>query len=106
MSRYSTRPRDFAYLAWITTQQCCVCESQHALQLGRTYAHHAGPRAFARKSPDRSAIPLCWKHHDRGSSISIHTLGKKFWVVYRMDRIAIIAELQERYNLETGRLAA
>lgn len=106
MSHYKNRPRDFAYLSWVASQQCIVCESQRTLQLGRSYAHHAGQRALGRKAEDKTAIPLCWRHHDRGSSISIHTLGKRFWELYALDRTAVILELQERYENETGRLAA
>jgi len=106
MSRYSQRPRDFTYLSWIASQQCVVCASQHKLQLSRSYAHHAGQRAFGRRADDRTAIPLCWRHHDRLSSISIHTLGKRFWEVYGLERVTVIQEHQERYEAETGRLAA
>jgi hypothetical protein len=104
--RYSQRPRDFAYLAWVASQQCIVCESQRKLQLSRSYAHHAGARGLSQRADDRTAIPLCWRHHDRGSSLSIHTLGKKFWTAYNLDRNAVIAELQARYDLENGRVAA
>lgn len=106
MTAYAKRPRDFAYLAWVASQQCIVCESQHKLQLSRSYAHHAGQRGLGRRADDRTAIPLCWRHHDRLSSISIHALGKRFWEVYRLERGAVIAELQTRYEIETGRLAA
>lgn len=106
MSNYKDRPRDFPYMAFIRNQQCIVCESQHKPNFGSTYAHHAGPRAFGRKAEDRTCIPLCWRHHDRSSSLSIHTLGKRFWAVYKLDRAAVVAELHERYELETGRLAA
>ena len=102
MRTSAKRPRDFAYLSWIVSQQCIVCESQHTLQTGRTYAHHAGQRGLSQRASDSTAIPLCWRHHDRGSSLSIHTLGKLFWTVYRMERGKVIAELQERYRNETG----
>lgn len=106
MTRYSQRPRDFAYLVWICSQQCVACEATRQISFGRIYAHHAGPRAFARKADDRTAIPLCWKHHDRGSPVSVHSLGKQFWVHYGLDRDAIVKELNERYDLENGRIAA
>jgi hypothetical protein len=106
VTNYAKRPRDFAYMAWITCQTCAVCESQHKPQFSKSYAHHAGQRAFGRKADDRTCIPLCWKHHDRGSSVSIHSLGKRFWGVYGLDRNRLIAELQERYEAETGRVAA
>lgn len=101
MSRYSERERDTPYLSWITTQQCCVCEKQFSPQFGRTYAHHAGPRGLGQKAPDRTCIPLCWRHHDRNSSTSIHSLGKRFWGVYGLDRNRLILELNQRYELET-----
>jgi hypothetical protein len=106
MNSYKNRPRDFAFMSWITTQTCCVCESQHQPQFSKSYAHHAGQRAFGRKADDRTCIPLCWRHHDRNSSASIHSLGKRFWGVYGLDRGALIAEYNERYEMETGRLAA
>lgn len=100
------RSRDPLYLAWITTQQCLVCELQHRPQFGRTYAHHAGHRGLSQRAPDRTAIPLCWRHHDRGSSQSIHTLGKTFWGKFGLERDAVIAELNNRYDQEFGRIAA
>lgn len=102
----SSKARDFRYLAWITSQQCVVCESQHAPQFGRTYAHHAGHRGLSQRAPDRTAIPLCWRHHDRGSSASIHTLGKLFWSRFGLDREGLIRELNERYDAEFGSIAA
>ena len=59
MTAYAKRPRDFAYLAWVASQQCIICESQHKLQLSRSYAHHAGQRGLGRRAGDRTAIPLC-----------------------------------------------
>ena len=102
MSRYSARPRDFAFMSWVRSQQCIVCEKQRVLNFGSIYAHHAGQRAFGRKADDRTCVPLCWRHHDRGSPASIHSLGKRFWGVYGLDRNASIAELQRRYAEETG----
>jgi hypothetical protein len=106
MTLYKQRPRDFSYMAWITLQTCCVCESQHSPQFSKSYAHHAGPRGLSQKSPDRTCIPLCWRHHDRNSTASIHSLGKRFWGVYGLDRNALIREYNERYESECGRLAA
>ena len=106
MTAYSKRPRDFAFLAWICSQQCIACESQRLLSFGRIYAHHAGMRGLGRKADDRTAVPLCWRHHDRGSPVSIHSLGKLFWVRYGLERGAVIAEINERYEAESGRLAA
>lgn len=98
--RYRNRPRDFAYLSWVTSQQCIACESQRVIQFNRSYAHHAGQRGTGQKADDRTAVPLCWRHHDRNSNTSVHTLGKEFWKRFGLDRAAIIAELNERYELE------
>jgi len=106
MSIYAARPRDFAFMSWIKFQQCCVCEKLRLINFGTIYAHHAGQRAYARKADDRTCIPLCWRHHDRNSSTSIHTLGKRFWGIYGLDRVELIREYNERYELEHGRLAA
>lgn len=95
--------RDFIYLSWIASQPCVVCELQRVAQFNRSYAHHAGQRGLSQRAPDRTAIPLCWRHHDRNSSSSVHTLGKEFWKRYRLDRVEIIRELNERYELETDR---
>lgn len=106
MNSYKNRPRDFAYMAFVTCQTCCVCEAQHKPQFRKSYAHHAGQRAFGRKADDRTCIPLCWRHHDRLSSISVHSLGKKFWQTYNLDRAALIAEYNARFESECGRMAA
>jgi hypothetical protein len=107
MRSTSKRPRDFAYMAWIKTHPCCVCEKLYMCPyIKRTYAHHAGAHGLSQRSPDRTCIPLCWRHHDRLSSISVHSLGKKFWSAYNLDRAALIAEYNERFDLECGRMAA
>lgn len=102
MTAYSQRPRDVAYMLWIKTQQCVACEALRLISFGRIYAHHAGPHGLAQKAPDRTCIPLCWRHHDRGSPASIHSLGKRFWGRYGLDRGAVIADLNQRYENETG----
>jgi hypothetical protein len=102
MTAYSRRPRDFPYLCWIKAQQCVACEALRIISFGRIYAHHAGQRGLSQKAEDRTAIPLCWRHHDRKSPDSVHTLGKMFWVRYGLDRAAVIADLNERYANEAG----
>ena len=106
MSAYTERERDIPYLNWITTQQCCVCAIHFSPQFGRTYAHHSGPRGMGQKAPDRTAIPLCWRHHDRNSTKSVHALGKRFWVTYGLEREALVKELNERFDGEMDWRAA
>ena len=105
MKTYRKRPRDFTYLAWITTQQCVACESMRLPQFTKTYAHHAGQRGIGQKAGDRTAIPLCWRHHDRSCSTSIHTLGKLFWGRFGLDRAEVIEDLNARYDSEMGMAA-
>jgi hypothetical protein len=71
MNRYRRRPRDFAYMLWIKSLPCCVCAQHYGSE-----AAHTGPRAFGRKSSDRSCIPLCPAHHRDGRE-SLHTLGPR-----------------------------
>jgi hypothetical protein len=106
------RIRDWAYLSWIKRQVCIVCE-KHAINVGNLFtrkfspsqAHHAGHRGLSQRADDRTCIPLCWTHHDRNSPHSVHTLGRKFWQFYSIDRQAIIEEMNRRYELETERAA-
>jgi hypothetical protein len=67
----------------------------------RTEAAHVGVRGLGQKSSDRSAIPLCAEHHRLGRD-SHHRLGKRFWEHHGLDRDALIAELNRRYEEENA----
>lgn len=57
--RRETRPgpgRDEAYLVWVRSLPCCLRRNGDCL--GIVHAHHAGPKRM-----DRTAIPLCKRHH-------------------------------------------
>jgi len=106
MRSSAKRTRDFSFISWIKSQPCVVCE-KHSLHLfakrfSPSQAHHAGHRGLSQRADDRTCIPLCWTHHDRNSPHSVHTLGRKFWQFYRLDRAEVIAEMNRRYELETG----
>jgi hypothetical protein len=100
---------DPEYLAWIRTLCCWVCMTQArvirpsvhvgycSLQESPTEPHHAGDHGYAQKAPDRTAIPLCAKHHRYGKD-SAHVLGKNFWTYHGLNRDRVISELNERYN--------
>jgi hypothetical protein len=62
-------------------------------------AAHVGDRGLSQKCPDRQAIPLCKWHHTEGPE-SHHRLGKQFWATWGIDRDALLAQLQERYEKE------
>jgi hypothetical protein len=62
--------RDRRYLAWIRTLPCVVCGSTRRIE-----ASHTGPHGLGQKSPDSSAIPLCYRHHRTGPD-SYHRLAR------------------------------
>jgi hypothetical protein len=104
MRKRQASPPDPTYLAWVRCQSCIICELLGLFP--RTFrkceAHHAGPRGLGQTADDHTAIPLCWRHHDRNSPVSIHTLGVKFWGRFKLDRFAVIAEVRRRYLVEHG----
>lgn len=103
------RIRDEAYLEWVRMQPCCIQYAHHVWsaevglvvfrQMTKTEAAHCGARGLGQKCDDTEAIPLCKRHHRTGL-LAHHVLGKKFWAYHGLDRCAIIAELQERYEKE------
>src|SRR5438094_1944810 len=91
--------RDAKYLAWIRKQPCLVCGTRWRIE-----ASHTGPRGLAQKSSDRSAIPLCARHHRTGDD-SYHKLGpRKFSEVHQLNLPAIVARLSVKpcIRVESG----
>jgi hypothetical protein len=83
--------RDRRYLAWIRTLPCVVCASTRRIE-----ASHTGPHGLGQKSPDSSAIPLCYRHHRTGSD-SYHRLGpREFAKVHGVDVPAIVRRLNTK----------
>lgn len=89
---------DQNYLAWIRMQPCAVCG---VFRLGLIQAAHVGFRGAGQKCSDREAIPLCRKHHERGELESHHTLGKRFWLHFGLEREQLIRGYNEAYELAT-----
>lgn len=87
---------DPKYLAWIRTLPCELFPCLADPCKGVTEAHHASDHGFAQRAPDKTAIPLCSRHH-RESTIAVHIMGKRFWAFHNLDRDEIIKELNERY---------
>ncbi len=52
--------RDDEFKAWVTLQRCCAPGASCAL---RSDPHHRREPGIARKSHDRTCIPLCRIHH-------------------------------------------
>ena len=83
--------RNPRYLAWIRTQPCVVCGATRGIE-----ASHTGPHGLGQKSPDSSAIPLCYRHHRTGSD-SYHRLGPvKFAQAHNLDITAIVRRLNTK----------
>lgn len=64
--------RDEDYLAYIHDQPCMICGLQH-----RSHAHHAKIPKYvsnSKKTPDWTALPLCYLHHLQGA----HGEGSKW----------------------------
>lgn len=86
--------RDPKYLSWIRTQPCVVCGVQRGIE-----ASHTGPHGLGQKSPDKSAIPLCHRHHRTGAD-SYHRLGpRKFSEVHGLDIPSIVSRLNAKPSI-------
>ena len=91
-------PRDPKYLSWIRTQPCIVCGVQRGIE-----ASHTGPHGLGQKSTDKSAIPLCHRHHRTGRD-SYHRLGpRKFSEVHGLDIPATVRRLNAKPNIRIER---
>ena len=92
--------RDPKYLSWIRTQPCLVCGVQRGIE-----ASHTGPHGLGQKSSDKSAIPLCNRHHRTGGD-SYHRLGpRKFSEAHGLDIPAIVRRLNAKphIRIEAGK---
>ncbi len=104
IKRKRSKPRrgpvkDAKYLAWLRTLPCCVCSSISELQNGKTEAAHVGSRGLGQKCNDREALPICSYDHREGM-FAAHRMGNKFWTHHGLDRDALIAEYNRRFDLE------
>ena len=78
---------------------CSVCRTTRAVE-----AAHTGPHGLSQKSSDRSAIPLCARHHRIGDD-SYHKLGpRKFSEVHSLNIPAIVTRLTAKpcIRVESG----
>lgn len=83
--------RNWRYLAWILKQPCVVCGARNGIE-----AAHTGPHGLGQKSSDRSAIPLCVRHHRTGND-SYHRLGaRKFAQLHHLDIPALVRRLNTK----------
>lgn len=110
--------KDPAFIAWLHRLPCVACwfekysDRSGALAVyiefaaagmwsDRTFdveAAHIGDRGQGQKCSDREACPLCSRHHDRGSAIGHHVLGKTFWTRYGIPKLELIEALNTLYD--------
>lgn len=83
---------DEAYLRFIRKLPCLVCG-----RLKYVEAAHVGMRGLGQKCSDRECLPLCSWHHIHGPE-SHHVLGRKFFEFHKLDRLKLIADLNEMYE--------
>ena len=91
--------RNPGYLQWIRTLPCSVCRTTRAVE-----AAHTGPHGLSQKSSDRSAIPLCARHHRTGND-SYHRLGpQQFAETHQLNIPAVVARLSAKpyIRVESG----
>lgn len=98
--------RIHCYWSWLRDQACCVCASQGAQQQTQTQIAHVGLRGLGQKCNGWEVLPLCRIHHERGLPESHHTLGKRFWLVFRLDRYGLISAYKKRYFSLIGQSAS
>lgn len=82
---------------------CVVCNRCKVriswISYSRVEAAHVGFRGLGQKCPDRQTVPLCAFHHRAGPHAA-HVLGRKFWDFWKLDRLRLIQEFNERYERE------
>ena len=104
--RYVVPPEILAYWDWIREQPCVVCGERWRLAAYSRdlpiQAAHVGARGLGQKCNGWEVLPLCRRHHDRGMPESHHTLGKRFWEYFGLDRVGLIRMYRLRYFGLTG----
>ena len=93
---------DAAYLERVRQGPCEICNAFGEVQIGPTFAHHPiMGRYSGRKAPDRTAIGLCYAHHQSQSpgACSVHHHRAEFRRRYGNDT-DYISIAQDRANGE------
>ena len=99
--------RNPAYLAWVRTLDCVVCQARSSGSVWIEAAHTKvlGPKAMGQKTSDFSAIPLCYQHHQVNPDC-YHRLGERaFAFRHGLDLGALVHTLNDLYR-QGGRSAA
>jgi len=85
------------YLNFIRSLPCLICVLLRRRQTGRTEAAHVGQRGLGQKCSDRETAPLCALHHREGE-FAHHRIGKRFWMVWNLNRTDLIQKYQRMYD--------
>lgn len=91
---------DDAYRAFIRRQPCICCGSRKYIECA-----HVGLRGMGQKCSDYDTLPLCSWHHVQGPE-SHHVLGRRFWIVWGLDRHALIEKFNQEFLNRTRALTA
>ena len=92
--------RSSAYLAWIRTLRCVVCQRPPSeyFRIEAAHTNVLGPRGLGQRSSDFSAIPLCHGHH-QGDRDSYHRLGERLFAeAHRVCLRELVLALNELYR--------
>lgn len=91
--------RSPAYLRWIRSLKCVICEMYGYEQLSPTEAAHVGVRGLRQKCSDRETLPMCGELHHRLGKASHHVLGKLFFIFWGIDRDELIQAHNAAFDL-------
>jgi hypothetical protein len=90
--------RNPEYLRFVRGFPCAACGKHGGIE-----AAHTGPHGIGQKSSDRSAIPLCRRHHRTGDQ-ALHKLGPaEFAAVHSLDVAALVTELNQLFETQQER---
>lgn len=107
MRRHNRKP-DKKRRAWIQRLFCVACLIQ---QYGLDWkvvafdeqpsvvsqSHHSGVRGLGQRAAEDKQVPLCFRHHDRGSPVSVH-VDRQFWDRLGVTADVVISEYRKAYE--------
>lgn len=101
------------FRAFVRTFACVVCARGLLIresdgwrpefqQHSPTECAHVGRRGIGQKCSDWECLPLCRNRHHQYGPSSQHVLGKRFWTRHGLNRVELIAQLQELFTARAG----
>lgn len=102
--------KDPAYVEFIGSLSCCVCDAQQLTQNLLTEAHHAREcfeRTMGLRIGDHCCVPLCIAHHQDAYPRSVHAMGRFEWWEYQgVDPFRLMLEMLRQAHPEGTNEAA